>query len=1190
MKKTTSPLREPAVRDYSQPPQREQNEMPLHRPPLGAGRVAPLNGETTLSFMSRAASRYKLTAKELIGALVDVGRRPNLFTVRPDGEVVFNAEARAVVAAFCRMPEEHLHRALPAWDRDGPSSRLGNRPAAWVRTAATIPPTGPGCRACTATATRGREEARRYLLPHGRVCVRHQCWMLEAPVVDGAAAVPGQLDLRYVPQIGAAQRRHVRLLRRSAHAGEAFTVAQAIMASWWDEPWPEEILWPDRLRLMAPSNDLAWRTAARDAVTYPEAVTLAAALADPSLQQRLLDDAGRHQPHALADVPGLVDELARRLERPWLAGRLSAITTGPLNAWVRACVRTRAGHKPKTRSMWHVSPPHRPAPITRLLAETRPVDEAPGKTESAGAPAPDVAETAKGFARGLRHARAYATEHGHLCIPYRHEKDGFQLGLWLSNQRAAGPQLSPERSQALAALDPWWNPAWSTLWQRIYLCARRLLDSGTDIRPEQGFPGTSENLGTWLYRQCQVYSSLHPQQRRLLAQIGISAEAARHALPRRRNLAEARDRGLTNARAYWKEHGHLCASSADTYADFPIGQWLTNLRVRARRGILDPALTQQLDAMDPWWAPPWPSDWQRACYTVTELVRSGHPLDPESAFAAFDDELGQWLYTQCVSYPGLAVEQRRQLAAVGLTEQTVQTARPNPATRRPSLETGLYYARSYAALHGDLNASPSDRHEGFPIGKWLARQKHQAGLHTAKFAAPYPAGPLLAAVDSWWNPPWNGDWQINHRAARRLVENGIRLLPDQGFPGTPDWTGQWLYTQCVTYQNLHPGQQHRLTQLGITTANSCTAQPRRVTQQASFDTGLAHARSYAARHGHLAVPRSTNHHGYRLGTWLAHQRKRAANGRLPHHRAEALDVLDSWWNPSWGLPWQIAYHAVRNEIHGHALNAAAGFPGLPPAATRWLLTQCTNYGDLHPGQQELLTGLGITPQEAHAVRPQQETRTRRRTGASRSRPTTVSSSIDGGLPYARSYAHTHGGLGTAHYTTEHDGFPLGWWLYEQRKRAVAHLRRTGRPWPHDTQLTTLDPWWNPPWRASWNHSYHQAHTHHTAGRPFPGTTTKWIRTQQQAWNQLHPHQQHLLTTLGIHGPVPLISYNSRPMKLTRQPIELTNGSTATPKQETHSSQTPPSPSSQATPSRSPTHRTPPAPTSQLISPAQHPGH
>lgn len=1081
--------------------------------PLGAVRVAPLSREVTLSFVGRVASRYRLTAKELIGALIDVRRRPNLYMVRPESEVLFNAEGRAVLAAFCRMPEEHLSRALPTWNTDLPPGKPGTGPAAWVRTADTITLTGPGCRACTATATQGREEARRYLAPHARVCATHQCWMLETPLTDETMTRPGQLDLRNTPRIVAAQRRHLRLLRRYPHTPEAFATAQAITASWWNESWPEETAWPERLQQMT-HGEAAWRDAARDAVTYPEAVTLTAILADPRVQAQLLADAGAHQPHTLADVPGFAGELARRLQRPWLADRLGALTTGPLNAWVRACVRTQAGLKRKARSMWYISPPHRPEPISRLLAESRPGDDASPMPQRPSAA--DREDAAEGFARGLRHARTYAAEHGHLCIPYRYEKDGFLLGQWLSNQRAAGPQLSLERSQALSDLDQWWNPPWSTLWQRIYLRARRLLASGTDIRPEQGFPGTSENLGTWLYRQCQVYSTLHPQQQRLLAQIGISAAIARRARPRRRNFAEARDKGLSSARAYWEQHGHLCASAADTHAGFPIGQWLTNLRVRARRGILDPALAQQLDAMDPWWAPPWPSDWQRACYTVRDLVRSGHPLDLEDAFISFDDELGQWLYTQCVSYPGLAEEQRRQLAALGLTEQTAATARPNPATRRPSLETGLHYARSYAAQHGDLNASPSDRHEGFPVGGWLARQRQQASLYTAKFAAPYPADPLLAAVDPWWNPPWNSDWQINHRAARKLVENGIKLLPEHGFPGTPDWTGQWLYTQCNAYQNLHPGQQHRLTHIGITATNAPTARPRRVTRQASFDTGLAHARSYAARHGHLAVPRGENHHGYRLGAWLIHKRQRAADGKLPHGRAEVLDALDPWWNPPWGVPWQIAYHAVRNESSGHSLNAGAGFPGLPPGAAKWLLTQCINYDDLHPGQQKLLTDLGITPQDAHAARPQQETRRRPRTGASRPRPTTVSSSVDGGLPYARSYAHAHGGLGTAHYDTEHDGFPLGWWLYEQRKRANAHLRRTGRPWPHEHVLAALDPWWNPPWRISWQHTYNRLRSALAEHQRPSASQRRWLTNQYTNWHTLHTDQRTLLTTIGLN--------------------------------------------------------------------------
>lgn len=365
-------------------------------------------------------------------------------------------------------------------------------------------------------------------------------------------------------------------------------------------------------------------------------------------------------------------------------------------------------------------------------------------------------------------------------------------------------------------------------------------------------------------------------------------------------------------------------------------------------------------------------------------------------------------------------------------------------------------------------------------------------------------------------PPWNGDWQINHRAARKLVEDGISLLPEQGFPGTPDWTGQWLYTQCVAYHNLHPAQQHRLTHLGITATNAPTARPRRVTQQASFDTGLAHARSYAAQHGHLAVPKTESHHGYQLGTWLADKRKRAADGTLPRSRAEALNTVDPCWNPPWGLPWQTTYHAVRTETRGHALNAEAGFPGLPPDATRWLLTQCINYDDLHQGQKQLLTDLGITPQDARAARPQQETRTRPQAGASRPRPTTVSSSIDGGLPYARSYARTHEGLGTAHYDTEHDGFPLGWWLYEQRKRANAHTRRTGQPWPHEHTLAALDPWWNPPWRISWQHTYTKLRSTLAAHQRPSESQRRWLTTQHTNWPTLHSDQRTLLTTIGLN--------------------------------------------------------------------------
>ena len=787
---------------------------------------------------------------------------------------------------------------------------------------------------------------------------------------------------------------------------------------------------------------------------------------------------------------------------------LAEQSSGPLTAWLHNCWRPQPVREGKPGSLWWIAPAYRTpsAPVRRPAPDTAATPVAGGT-----GPAAEDDATVQGFARGYALAEAFAQEYGHLSIPYRHRRDGFQLGLWLSNQRAYGPRLAPDRSYALAALDPWWNPPW----QRIYQHAHRQVQTGILVDPGQGFDAFSENMGSWPFDQCLKYQDLHPQQRALLARIGITAHRAEAARRRPRSIEDSRTEGLAAARAYAARTGHLCAYPEDTHDGFPIGQWLSNQRSRTRAGTEAAGIADQLAALDPWWAAPWPTDWQRTCYTVGTLVCAGHALDPAEAFTGFDDAVGQWLFTQCATYQDLAPGQQQQLAALGLTAQVAATARPDPATSAPSLETGLCYARAYARRHGDLDVAPRARHDGFPLGAWLARQRHYAITRAAASTTPWPGAALLAALDPWWNPPWGADWNRSYRAARTQAASGLDLNPEQGFPGTPDWTGQWLHTQCLAHPGLHPEQQRRLALLGITAERARDAKPRRTTQRESFDTGLAHARTHARRHGHLALPNNTRAGNYPIGSWLATQRERATAGRLPRERSEALHALDPWWNPPWDMRWQITYHTVRTQTAGRTLDPAQGFLGLPAHATRWLFTQRAAYPTLTPGQQQQLADLGITAQQADALRPQREPRPRTGPGAERPRPATVPCGIDAGVPYARAYAHQHGGLGGARYDVEHDGFPLGWWLYEQRKRANAHLRRTGRPWPHQAAMTALDPWWNPPWRASWQHTYTRIHGLHATGRLPAEHQRRWITTQLKTWHTLHPDQHELLAAIGV---------------------------------------------------------------------------
>ncbi|MGY5060021.1 TniQ family protein [Streptomyces sp. 900105755] len=167
------------------PPQPQPPRAAAARP--GPVRLAPLQGETNLSYLDRLADRYRLGVRDLIPSLLQSGGV--LFKgYRADGEVYLNAEARARISAFCRVPEEILRWALPAWTAQDPVSPDGAAAAGLFRFGRVVPAAGEGCRLCTAARTGRAKPARLYLQPHTRICPRHQRWMLGTHWIDGAPA------------------------------------------------------------------------------------------------------------------------------------------------------------------------------------------------------------------------------------------------------------------------------------------------------------------------------------------------------------------------------------------------------------------------------------------------------------------------------------------------------------------------------------------------------------------------------------------------------------------------------------------------------------------------------------------------------------------------------------------------------------------------------------------------------------------------------------------------------------------------------------------------------------------------------------------------------------------------------------------------------------------------------------------
>ncbi|MEU1091561.1 helicase associated domain-containing protein [Streptomyces sp. NPDC005576] len=1048
-----------------------------------------MRGETNLSYLDRLADRYRLGVRDLIPSLLQVGG--GLFKgFRTDGEVYLNAEARARISVFCRVPEDVLGRALPAWAAQEPLAPDGVGAAGRFRFGVVVSAAGEGCRLCTAARTGRAKPARLYLQPHTRICSRHRRWMLGTHWVDGAPVDTQQIDVTGLPEMLAAHRRHLQLLRHRPDAAGAFEVAHAVVVSWWAQQWPEEEQWPQRVRQMAPpgADPGWWRLLARDAVIYPETVALASVLTDNRIRERLLADAGGHLPHTLAHVPGLVGELARVMGRSWLAERITSTSAGPLLVWVQHRVRAGADAAAADR-LWTLHMAHRPRPIARELTAYR---DAAGKGENAAGGTRlhlGLRHTSDhAFTTGLAHARAYAAVHGHLAAPIHSRFDGFALGRWLSNHRKF-PAMPPEHVAALEALDPWWRPPWTVMWQRSYYEACDHTRARGGLRPEHGFPATSFGMGEWLYSQCVGYDSLHPAQQRLLADIGLTPEAVGVARPRRKNMATHFQRALACASTYAGTHGTLVTATTDTVQDgLRLGQWLANQRSKDRahqhRHGTPSSRALALSAIDPWWNPPWTLEWQRSWHQARIHVDGGHVLDAAAGFAGTTRALATWLTTQCAQFDTLQPGQQDLLARIGITADRAHGAAARPAESEADFATALGYARSYHAIHGTLAAAISTVHDGFHLGRWLRRQRQHARTDAGRSALPSAQTKALSAVDPWWCPPWNLAWQRTWQHIHNQVGAGHRLDADHHFRSFAPTQRAWLRLQRTHYDDLHPDQQRLLADIGLTRERART---RPITPHA--ETALAHARAYADAHHTLAVAYSTVHDGFPLGHWLNDQRQQARRDTTPNARHQALTVIDPWWNPPWDLAWQRAYTHARTT---------QGRPGGPPAGVRaWATAQRTTWDRLRPEQHQLLTELGITPRAEGLIGQPRRTR--------RVYPSSP------GLDHARTYAVAHGHLSPS-ADTHHDGFPLGRWLVETRRKArQGHLAPTT-----SRALEDLDAWWNPPWPSIWQRTYQQAKLHQLKGQDTSPTLQRWTERQRTRWNTLHPTQQHLLTTINIH--------------------------------------------------------------------------
>ncbi|MFG3721249.1 Helicase associated domain protein [Streptomyces massasporeus] len=232
---------------------------------------------------------------------------------------------------------------------------------------------------------------------------------------------------------------------------------------------------------------------------------------------------------------------------------------------------------------------------------------------------------------GLAAARGWAAEAGHLLAPLDATYQGYRVGIWLKNARAAARKaaeieqrraeglpvgsaagaLSDERREQLEDIDPSWCPAWPVEWQRAFHLTRQHLEAGGTLPTEPGAVlHQGEDLGRWARAQRLGWDKLTGVQQWMCEHIlGIEPATEDNKPKPRRTQADKWALNYQAAKQYYQREGHLrvprkhierLVGEDQEERQLRIGAWIGNQRSRA--ATLSPERMEQLSAIGMRWS------------------------------------------------------------------------------------------------------------------------------------------------------------------------------------------------------------------------------------------------------------------------------------------------------------------------------------------------------------------------------------------------------------------------------------------------------------------------------------------------------------------------------------------------------------------------------------------------------------
>lgn len=538
-------------------------------------------------------------------------------------------------------------------------------------------------------------------------------------------------------------------------------------------------------------------------------------------------------------------------------------------------------------------------------------------------------------------AKCYYMKYGDLLPSQSYEtENGYKLGQWVVAQRIAYKKgiLNKDRIEKLEKIGMCWLTRFERLWEEGFQLAKEYyINNGHLNVPPNCYP----KLASWLIRQRYRYriNQLTEEQYRRLTEIGMVWE-----------FEDIWKQKYEEAKKYYETHGNL-----DIPADFitesgvNLGRWYRTVLNNYKNGALSNEKIKLLEAIGIQWTSIIERKWMKYYVYASDFFKLHGHLNVNLNYTTADgSNLGIWISGQRYAYRNhkLSKDKIELLEKIGMCWNRY----------KDRWKVGFLYAERYFIEHGEINIPINYiTTDGFPLGVWISQQrnKYKKGKLSLEQIK------LLEKLKIVWNPH-NAFWNEGFKYAKEYYnKHGDLNIPGNYITEDNFKLGSWLANQRTRYKNgdLSPEQIFLLEEIKI----SWNPVENR------WKLGYEYAKGYFRQNRHLNVPKNyITDDGFKLGNWIATQRKSYNSGKLEKQKIELLENIDMNWAPQ-EEKWCIGYeHAKQYLLHNKTNNdnripySYISFDGFKLG--EWFRSQERQYqnGKLKSDRFALLKQLGIS--------------------------------------------------------------------------------------------------------------------------------------------------------------------------------------------------------------------------------------